>query len=166
MKTPLISALFVANNEYIPHEKWLVHMSGSLSWTPENWSEKLKGAMSTGDYSVQSLIDRQKHIDCLWNEINHKLCDISEFYSKLNFVQKGSYETLSRLVKKSEYTLSEWEAVNSLDSLNYEPIHSIFKRIEDMIILDKNALLSLKPDDMYIWMYEIAAEIRKEMMAV
>jgi len=163
---PLISALFIANNEYIPHEKWLVHMSKSLLWTPENWNERLKGAMSTGDYSVQSLKDRQNYIDCLWREINHKLCDISEFYSKLDFVQKESYETLNRLVKKSEYTLAEWEAVSNLDSLNYEPIHTIFKRTGDTIMINKEALLSLKPEDMYIWMYEIANAVKKNMLTL
>ena len=164
--SPLISALFIANYEYVPHEKWLAHMSRSLSWIPENWSERLKKAMDTGDYSIQSLIDRQHCIDCLWREINRKLCDLSGFYSKLDFVQKGSYEMLNRLAKKSEYTLAEWEAVSSLDSLNYEPVHSIFKRMGDMIIFDKNALLSLKPEDMYVWMYEIADQVKERMSAL
>ena len=161
--SPLISALFIANNEFVPHEKWLVHMSKSLLWTPKNWVEKLKGAMSTGDFSVKSLVERQKHICNLWEEINQKLCYLSEFYGKLNFVQKSSYETLSRLMKKSEHTLDEWNAISSLDSLNYEPIHSIFKREGDKIILDKNAVSLLRPDDMYIWMYEIADAIKAEM---
>jgi len=162
---PLIGALFIANNEYIPHEKWLVHMSKSLSWTPEHWSERLKDAMNTGDFSFQSLVDRQNCIDDLWHEINRRLCDLSGFYSKLDFVQKGNYETLNRLVQKSEYTLAEWEAVSDLDSLNYEPIHSLFKRTGDMIIFSKSALLSLNPEDMYIWMYEIADEVKRDMLS-
>lgn len=53
-----------------------------------------------------------------------------------------------------------------LDSLNYEPMHSIFKRRCDKIVLDKSSLLSLKPEDMYVWMYKIANEARKKFHAV
>lgn len=160
---PLISALFIVNKEYIPHDKWLVHMSKSLLWRPNGWEERLMGAMSTGDYSVQSLIDRQSCIDSLWGEINQKLCEISNFHSELDFVQKGGYELLRRLINKKEYTVDEWKSVTSLESLNYEPIHSVFKRFGDKIVQDESGLLSLKPDDMYIWMYRIADEVRREL---
>jgi hypothetical protein len=161
---PLIEALFTLNNEYIPHEKWLVHMSKTLLWKPENWTEKLMKAMNTGDYSVQSLVDRQNYIDILWNDINKKLCEMSDFNHNLDFVQKGSYESIKQLMKKNEYSIDEWKSISSLDSLNYEPIHSIFKRKEDRIIFEEDALLSLKPEDMYIWMYKIADELRKDLV--
>ena len=45
----LVRALFIANREYIPHEKWLLHMSRSLAWTPAEWGARLSTAMSTGD---------------------------------------------------------------------------------------------------------------------
>jgi len=163
---PLISALFIANEEYIPHEKWLVHMSETLAWKPDDWEMRLMGAMNTGNFSIQSLKDRQNYIDALWNDINRKICDLSKFYSELDFTQKQSYETLIKLLRTSEYTIDEWEAVSGLDSLNYEPIHSIFKRIGDKIVLDKGSLLSLKPEDMYVWMYKIAVEARKNFRAV
>lgn len=159
---PLISALFIANKEYIPHDKWLIHMSKSLLWKPDDWEERLMGAMSTGNYSIQSLVDRQKYIDSLWCEINQKLCEMSDFHRDLDFVQKDSYELLRRLINKREYTIAEWKSVTSLDALNYEPIHSIFKRFGDKIILDENGLLSVKPDDMYVRMYRIADEIRRD----
>ncbi len=160
---PLIGALFVANEEYIPHDKWLVHMSRSLPWKPHNWDVSLMEAMNTGDYSVQSLIERQRCIDRLWMDINRRLCEMSEFDSGLDFVQKPRYESLMKLVSKDEYTVDEWAAVQSLESLNYEPIHSIFQRSGDRIVLDKDRLLSLKPEDMYAWMYRIADEVRKEL---
>ncbi len=163
---PLLSALFIANKEYIPHDKWLVHMSKSLLWKPNNWDTVLMGIMRTDDYSVRSLIDRQQCIDGLWKSINHKLCEMSDFHSELDFVQKRSYESLRKLIDKSEYTIDEWMSVESLESLNYEPIHSIFKKMGDKIILDQNGLLALKPEDMYIWMYQIANEARKELLTV
>lgn len=137
---PLISALFIANKEYIPHDKWLVHMSRSLLWKPDDWDALLLGTMNTGALSLQSLINRQQCIEKLWSEINHKLCVMSNFYNQLDFVQKSNYE-----------------------SLNYEPFHSLFQRVGDRIIFNKNRLLSLKSDDMYMWMYQIANEVRKKL---
>ena len=159
--TPLISALFVANKEHIPHDKWLIHMSRSLSWKPDDWDILLIGAMNTGACSVQSLIDRQQCIDKLWNSVNQKLCEMSNFNGELDFTQKSSYELLIMLISKDEYTIDEWISLESLEELNYEPIHSIFQRSGDKIVLNKARLLSLKPEDMYIWMYQIANEARK-----
>ena len=65
---------------------------------------------------------------------------MSNFYNQLDFVQKSNYELL-----------------------NYEPFHSLFQRVGDRIIFNKSRLLSLKPDDMYIWMYQIANEVRKKL---
>lgn len=159
---PLISALFIANREYIPHDKWLVHMSRSLLWKPDNWEKQLTGAMSTGDFSLSSLMKRQQCIDEIWQEINRRLCEMSGFYSKLDFVQKSTYESIIHLISKDEYTVEEWSSAESLEALNYEPIHSIFQRVDQKVILNKSRLLSLGPKDMYAWMYEIVEEIRNK----
>lgn len=159
---PLISALFVANGDYIPHEKWFVHMSKSLVWKPKDWETRLVRAMSTGDFSVQSLKTRQTYIEGLWNDIDARLCEMVGFkQDKLNFTQMHSYQTLSRLLAKSSYTIAEWEEVSGLDALNYEPIHSVFKRHDNLIVFDKDRFQSLKPEEMYVWMYDILDSVRK-----
>lgn len=160
---PLISALFIVNKEYIPHDKWLIHMSRSLMWKPHSWDNLLMGAMNTGDGSLRSLIDRQQSIDKLWNSINYKICDMCNFHSDLDFTQKLSYESIAILMSKNEYTLEEWLSFQSLEALNYEPMHSIFQRIGDKVVLNTNRLLSLRPEDMYVWMYKIADELRKDL---
>jgi hypothetical protein len=161
---PLLEALFIANKEYTPHEKWLVHMSKTLAWLPDDWEERLLRAMNTGDFTVDSLKDRQAYINGLWNDINKKLCEMSNYeHDGLDFTQKYSYETLSMLLGKSVYTIDEWEAVRGLEELNYEPIHSVFKRVGDRVVLDKDRFLSLKPEDMYVWMYNIVDVARREM---
>jgi hypothetical protein len=160
---PLIGALFITNKEYIPHEKWIIHMSKSLSWKPDNWMERLTAAMGTGDFSEESLVARQKYIDGLWSDINKKLCEMSGFNKNLDFVQKGSYESIKILMSKNEYSIDEWKSVSSLDALNYEPMYTIFKRVGNKIVLNKDGLISLKPDDMYEWMYKIANELRHDL---
>lgn len=75
------------------------------------------------------------------------------------FTQKSSYESIARLMSKSEYTLEEWLSLQKLESLNNEPMHSIFQRVGDKVILNKNRLLSLRPEDMYVWFYPIADQL-------
>lgn len=157
---PLLRALFMVNKEYIPHDKWLIHMSRSLLWKPDNWDILLAGAMSTGDCSIQSLIDRQHYIDGIYKSIDRYACEMTCFHNQLDFTQKSGYDTLLKLTEKDVYTIEEWTSLQSLDALNYEPIHSLFYRRGNMIYFNKERLLALKPEDMYTWMYEIADAVR------
>lgn len=159
---PLLGALFIVNEEYIPHDKWLIHMSRSLSWTPENWDTLLTGAISTGDNTLQSLKYRQQCIDAIWSSIDKKICSIVGFKAGLSITQKASYDNLLRVTAKDVYTIAEWEELTNLNSLNYEPVRSAFYRDGDRIVFDKERFLNLCPSDMYIWMYEIADAVRKD----
>jgi hypothetical protein len=66
----LIKALFIANGEFVPHEKWLVHMSRTLTWTPEDWEERLGQAMFTGKLTTRGLRQRQAVIEELWSDVD------------------------------------------------------------------------------------------------
>lgn len=158
---PLLSALFIANGEYVPHDKWLIHMSRSLGWLPCDWDALLTQAFSTGNFSIQNLIDRQKSIDQIWNSVNERLCRLQHFDCSLNVTQMDAYQTMLRLTEKDVYTLAEWEAVSSLSALNYEPLRTAFRLADDHVLLDRDRLLNLCPTDMYSWMYEIADAVRK-----
>lgn len=162
---PLVSALFIVNREYIPHDKWLIHMSRSLAWKPDSWEKDLQGALNTGDFSVRSLEERQMCIDRLWNGMNDRLCEMTGTDDRLNFVRKAGYESLKKLIEKEEYTLQEWAAMEGLEALNYEPLHSVFHREGDRILLDKERLISIRPEDMYVWFYEIVDAGRKGVAA-
>lgn len=157
---PLLSALFIANKEYVPHDKWLVHMSRTLEWKPDRYEELLQGAMSTGDFTVQSLVERQKCIDTLWCAINQKFCEMEQYTGSLNIIQKGSYDALLNMLSKEEYTVEEWQKEHNLEELNAEPVHTLFRRKGEKILLDKKCFLNLKPQDMYSWMYEIVDDAR------
>ena len=136
-------------------------MSRSLAWKPGDFETLLQEAMNTGSFSIQSLVNRQQCMEKIWNSINKKLCEQMNFSAGLDITQKKKFESLLKLITKGEYTIEEWQLVESLEALNYEPEHSIFVRVGDIIILNKDALLNLKPNDMYEWMYKIASEARK-----
>lgn len=162
---PLIEALFIANSEYIPHEKWIVHMSRSLYWKPEHWEDKLVKALDTGDLSIQSLISRQAAIESIWREIDEYL--ISKEYSgfKLYFCQRGFYSLLKFLVDKETVTIKEWESMSNIMTLNCEPFYSIVTIDNEVIVLDKERLLSIRPEDMYYMIFNVVQYARDEKYA-
>ncbi len=104
---PLLQALFVANREYIPHEKWLLHMSRSLEWVPVSWERRLSEAMGTGDLTVASLRARQAAIRGLWEEVDRYI--IETYYPRLpvHVMQKSGYEQLKLLVEAGSMSLPE-----------------------------------------------------------
>lgn len=157
----IVKCIFILNREYIPHEKWLIHMSRTLNWLPKDWDKKLEKAMSTGNIDKQSLIYRQAIIDELWNNINkvakEKYCiDLPVFV-----MQKYFYDILIKLTSQNEFTFDEWKKIAEIDLLNSEPFHSFTKIIDDKIYADYNKILTLEEKDIYSWHYEVLDAFRK-----
>ncbi len=152
---PLISSLFIANREYVPHDKWLIHMSRSLEWKPDRYDELLKEIMDTGDMSIESLSKRQQSFENLWNRIDTHICDILDFNNGLKLMQKSLYQTLKTAVEQGEFTIEEWNKFNSLTALNYEPLFSIAELIEGKVMIDKKKMDAIGEKDMYDWFLDI-----------
>lgn len=151
----LVKTLFAANQEFVPHEKWLIHMSRSLPWKPADWENRLTQAMNTGDFSLTNLQDRQAAIENLWQDIDQYI--IATYYPDLpvTVMQKTCYDLLQMLIEKETVTVDEWSAKTGLDILTRDPFHKIVTVTDNHITLDHERLLSVKPDDMYTWHYEI-----------
>lgn len=155
----LVKALFAANNEYIPHEKWIVHMSRTLDWKPADWEERLGRAMSVGDLSVESLKDRQACIESLWLEIDSYIRDTYYPGFRLKIMQKYFYDLLMILVQRKKIPLSEWNEKAGIAMLNSDPLYKITVIKDGYVILDMEKLLGLSAEDMYSWHYEIVKDI-------
>lgn len=153
--TLLIKALFIANGEYIPHEKWLIHMSRSLDWRPKDWETRLGDAMGTGDLSLNSLVCRQSCIESLWSEIDNYIKD--KYYPgfPLHIMQKSFYDLLKFLVEKETIPVEEWKQKGSIAMLHEDPFHKVIEIHDDKIVFDKGKLLALKPEDIYSWHDEV-----------
>lgn len=159
---PLISALFIANGEYLPHDKWLIHMSRTLSWKPDNYDELLSKILDTGDMSMESLVSRQKSIELLWQRIDAKLCEQVSFQTGLNLMHKGVYENLQRIVKKGIFTVEEWNTFSCISDLNQEPLYGI-SRIEDgKVLIEREKMYSLGEKDLYSWFLTVVQHIAKQ----
>lgn len=155
---PLIKALFVANEEHVPHEKWLVHFSRTLNWKPHMWEDRLTKAMSINN----SLKERQKTISDLSEEIDFFVKE--KYYPNYHLAchQKFFYDLLTFLVEENTISIEEWKKIANVSLLNMEPLHTITSIIDDKIELDKNKLLSIKPEDLYCWHYQIVESMQEK----
>ncbi|AKC64206.1 Uncharacterised protein [Clostridium sporogenes] len=160
--TKLIEALFIANGEYIPHEKWIIHFSRTLPWTPIQWNKRLLEAMSTGDLSLESLIKRQSIIEKLWEEVDLYIAKNECPKFNLRVMQKTFYDLLKLLLQNDFITVEEWNRKASLSLLSEEPFFSFVTVINEKIVIDKEKAFSIKPEDLYYWHYEILEKVLSE----
>ncbi len=156
----LLKALFCANGEFVPHEKWLFHLSRSLAWTPDSWPARLAPLLSTGDLSIDSLAARQAVIDALWRETDDFLVARQFDGAPVYAMQVSTYRMLDFLARHGAVTLAEWRAQGFGGVPNYEPFHSVVRVEGETIILDRQKLLALRPDAMYAWHYAVADAVR------
>ncbi|MCK4259984.1 MAG: DUF4037 domain-containing protein [Halanaerobiales bacterium] len=140
----LIKALFALNKEFIPHEKWIIHMSRSLNWKPVDWENRLTKVMDTGDMTVRSLRDRQKIIQELWNEIDNYVVESNYPDLPINLMQKSFYDLLQVLAQQKIVPKIDWESISSLELLNNEPFHSV-------VTVEEDKFLDISVDDLYSW---------------
>lgn len=153
--TPLLSALYIINGEYIPHEKWLVHMSRSLTWLPENYEEQLEQLFCIKDFSIESLRIRQNSFHQLWTRLDEKLCAMTDCPTGLNLMHKESYKPLYELYEKGKISLADWTKRHSIEELNYDPLHKLAKLEHDSIVFQYECLQTLTEQDLYSWFYQI-----------
>lgn len=161
----LLEALFLANGEYVPHEKWLIHMSRSLAWTPDRWEARLREAMLTGDLSVASLVARQAVLDGLWREVDARVKALTCHGLPVAVMQRTFYELLKLLADRGSLRVAEWQAMASLDLLNNAPFHGLVTRDGDSLRLSRERLLACRPDEMYAWHYEIVRAVGADITA-
>lgn len=154
---PLLSALFIANGEYVPPEKWLVHMGRTLDWKPQDWEQDLRSALSTGRFDLESLVTRQQAIGRLWGAIDAKLRQ--QTGSKVSMMQKYFYDKLKALVEKGSLPVQEWAGEDAVGLLSSQPFHGVVELIDGVVVLDPEKLLALQPQHMYSWFYEVVEAV-------
>lgn len=163
----LVEALFWANGEHPPHEKWLIHLSRSLAWTPPQWEARLAQALSTGDLSTgnltaASLRARQAVIEQLWREVDAQVKRQCDPDLPVHVMQRSFYRALERLAAKGALSHAEWEAMLPLSLLNHDPFHPIVQVTDSHVLLLPDALEAVPPDAMYEWHYAVLQAVRRQ----
>ncbi len=150
----VVRALFLANREYVPHDKWLVHLSRTLDWTPPHWETRLAQAMTAAP-ALASVQMRQAAIAGLWNDIDiHLAMAILPEYP-LNMMHRPFYEQMMRLIEAGRMTTAEWQQTADLALLSQQPFHAVARVVDGVIVLDRERLLAIEPEEMYAWHYAV-----------
>jgi predicted nucleotidyltransferase len=159
----LLKVLFLLNSEYIPHEKWLLHMSRTLEWTPPMWEERLEAALLPSDRSPAGLKARQEAITELWSDMDRRLCALSGYTGVLTFRQQRFYQLFKQIAEKKAVTSEAFEKEIGLEYLKYSPCHELFRTEDNMVLFNETALLGITPDQLYEWQYEIIHMLRGDL---
>ena len=69
----LIKAIFLANDELIPFDKWTLNLSYTLPWTPPNWQGRVEQALLVREVSQADVERRCALIRDLFAECREKL---------------------------------------------------------------------------------------------
>lgn len=155
----LVKSLFVANEEFIPHGKWLIHLSYSLEWKPENWKDRILKSLDTSDFSIAGLKKRQNEIEKLWKEID-KYLNEKYFQIPIHIMQKRFFNLLKILIENEPMEIEEWNKHSTINTLNNDPFHKIVKIVGSKIFIDKKKLNNIKPEEMYKWHFEVLDAVR------
>jgi hypothetical protein len=157
----LVRALFAANGELIPHEKWLFHMSRTLAWRPEKWEERLTAALRTGNLDEESLRTRQAAIDALWQEIDAYVRRTQFSNLPVTMMQRSFYNLLAALVERGSFSWAEWETLGGTGLMNMDPFHPLLIIDTAGVRLDVARLATLTPAEMYSWHYAVVEAVRR-----
>jgi len=158
--TELIKAIYIANGEFIPHEKWLFHMTRSLNWTPDNWINRASQIMCDLSPNIQNVESRQQLIATLWDEVDRYIVAMMEDDYPLRIMHRTFYKLLMMLVENTSVSIEQWQNVVNLSLLNHAPFNLCVSVVDKSIMLDRDKFTSLTADDLYEWHYDIVEAIR------
>lgn len=159
----LVKALFVANREWIPHEKWLIHMSRTLAWQPADWANRLQQAFGSGDGDLAMVEKRQQVIDTLWSEVDYYLIATYSPHLPVHFMQRSFYELLAQLSFDGTMSRATWEQAGGGTLYNVDPFHKVVTVVDDQIHLNRQRLLALGPTTMYEWHFAVVEALRHQL---
>ena len=103
----LIKAVFLANDEWIPFEKWALNFSYSLPWLPKDWEKRISEAILIQEISEADVERRRDLISTLFKEIYCKL--VGEERCDLDWIELIKYETLMGLRQSKRMKLDEFQ---------------------------------------------------------
>lgn len=156
----ILKSIFIANKLYVPHDKWLVNYCKNLKWMPNKWDEVKKQILSTGDLSINSLIERQKIIDKVWNEINFYVREEYFDGAPSDITTKYFYDLIKLIKNKKKISVDDWIKVFPLKILNEDPFHKFLVKKGNWICFDEAAFNGLSADSMYYWHYKAVKELQ------
>ncbi|WDV44090.1 hypothetical protein PV797_11185 [Clostridiaceae bacterium M8S5] len=157
----ILQSLYLANDEYVPHEKWLSHLVRNLEWLPCDVDELLTGLYSTGDLSMDSLIQRQSFMNDIWDRINEYVIDKYYDGCPVDITKRTWFEKFSMLLTEDAMRLEDYK--KEYGFIYSDPFTEIITIKEDMVYINKDKVMELDEDSMYEWQFDIVKAVQESL---
>lgn len=157
----ILQSIYLANDEFVPHDKWIANLIGNMKWLPDDAIKLRNQLFSTGDLSLQSLIDRQSNIEKIWTKINKYVIERYNSDIPVDITKKYFYDKLKEILKYDSMPLKDFNELFNAGCLNTDPFSDILVVKDDIVYIDKDKLMELDQNSMYSWHYDILKAVRQ-----
>jgi len=138
----LIKAVFLANEELIPFEKWTLNLSYTLSWTPGNWREQVEQGMLVREISRAEVERRCTLVRDLFAECKERL--IGRPREGLGAIEARKLEILSYVREQGVVSAADFDQRFGLRRAIQSPLFYLLRREmrggEQWLVFDEEAL--------------------------
>ena len=122
----MIKAVFLANDELIPFEKWTLNLSYTLAWLPVHWRERTEQALMVKEMSEGDIDRRRELIGDLLTECATRL--IGESAKGLAPIEARKLEILRVLRERGSMPASAFDRRFGLRKCIQSPFFSLVGR--------------------------------------
>ena len=138
----LIKAVFLANDELVPFEKWVLNLSYTLDWTPGDWRRKVEEALLVREISGAEVERRRALISGLLVECRRRL--IGEQAGDLGAVEARKLAVLRAIRESGAMPVEEFDRRLGVRALIQSPLFHLLRREardgEEWVVLDEERL--------------------------
>ena len=138
----LIRTVFMANDELIPFDKWMLNLSYTLAWTPSGWQQRVEQALLLREFSPTDVERRCMLIRDLLNECRVRL--IGSGREGLGAIEARKLEILREVRERGAVPGSEFDRRFGLRCTLQSPLFHLLRREtrddEEMLVFDEERL--------------------------
>jgi len=138
----LIRAVFLANDELIPFEKWSLNFSYTLTWTPQDWQERVEQAMLVREVASADVKRRCALIRGLLAECKEKL--LGPEAESLGTIEVRKLEMLRYVRERGAVPVADFDRRFGLRQAIRSPLFHLLRReirgSEEYLVFDEERL--------------------------
>jgi len=138
----LVKAVYLANDELIPFEKWALNLSYTLPWTPRNWQERMKQALLVREVSRADVERRCALIRALFAECKERL--VGGKAGGLGAIEARKLEMLRYVRERKAVPAAEFDRRFGLRRAIQSPLFHLLRREmregEEWLVFDEARL--------------------------
>jgi hypothetical protein len=138
----LVKAVFLANDELIPFDKWTLNLTYTLPWTPQDWRERVEQALLVREVSRAEVERRCALIRDLFAECREKM--LSPKTEGLDIIETRKLETLRTVRERGAMPVAEFDRRFGLRRIVQSPLFHLLRRetreSEEWLVFDEEQL--------------------------